>query len=164
MRRFNIPIEKKPRVIINTDAKNEVDDQFAIVHAILTESFDLKGFIAAHFGDKKSAHSRQDSMDELCLLLDMMGLTGSVRLKNGADGPLPDEKTPLDSAGARLIIKEALKTRSKFSFHFIQESPAGFSKKNTNLDQDIRLLVLILELTRWVIITIANKQFSKINM
>lgn len=109
MCKFNIPIEKKPRVIINTDAKNEVDDQFAIVHAILTESFDLKGFIAAHFGDKKSAHSRQDSMDELCLLLDMMGLTGSVRLENGADGPLPDEKTPLDSAGARLIIEEALK-------------------------------------------------------
>lgn len=27
---FRIPKEKKARVIINTDAKNEVDDQFAI--------------------------------------------------------------------------------------------------------------------------------------
>ncbi len=29
---FIIPEEKKTRVIINTDAKNEVDDQYAIVH------------------------------------------------------------------------------------------------------------------------------------
>ena len=29
-----IPEEKKVRVIVNTDAKNEVDDQFAIVHAL----------------------------------------------------------------------------------------------------------------------------------
>ena len=31
--------EKRVRVIVNTDAKNEVDDQFAIVHALLSPSF-----------------------------------------------------------------------------------------------------------------------------
>lgn len=31
---FIISEEKKTRVIINTDAKNEVDDQYAIVHAV----------------------------------------------------------------------------------------------------------------------------------
>lgn len=110
---FNIPMSKKPRVIINTDAKNEVDDQFAIVHAVLTESFDLRGFIAAHFGKEKSAHSRQDSMDELCLLLDMMDLKGAVRLENGADEALTDEAVPIASDGARLIIEEALKEDSR---------------------------------------------------
>ena len=44
------PPEVKQRVIVNTDAKNEADDQFAIVHAILTPSFDLHGIIPAHFG------------------------------------------------------------------------------------------------------------------
>ncbi len=39
------PPEKLNRVIINTDAKNEADDQFAIVHALLTPSFELHGFI-----------------------------------------------------------------------------------------------------------------------
>lgn len=37
---FNIPDEKKVRVILDTDVKNEVDDQYAIVHGILSESID----------------------------------------------------------------------------------------------------------------------------
>jgi purine nucleosidase len=36
------------RVVINTDAKNEADDQFAIVHALLSPSLDVRGLIAAH--------------------------------------------------------------------------------------------------------------------
>ena len=54
---FKIPEEKKIRVILNTDAKNEVDDQFAIVQTLLTQAFDLRGIIAAHFGTGKSATS-----------------------------------------------------------------------------------------------------------
>ena len=34
------------RVIINTDAKNEADDQYAIVHALLSPSLDVRGVIA----------------------------------------------------------------------------------------------------------------------
>ena len=50
--KFDIPDTKKIRLIINTDAKNEADDQFAIVHALLTPRFIVKGIIAAHFGTK----------------------------------------------------------------------------------------------------------------
>ena len=39
------------RVVIDTDAKNEADDQFAIVHALLSPTLDVRGLIAAHFGD-----------------------------------------------------------------------------------------------------------------
>lgn len=42
---FSFPPEKQVRVLVNTDAKNEADDQFAIVHALLTPSFDLRGII-----------------------------------------------------------------------------------------------------------------------
>ena len=42
-----IPEEKKVRVIVNTDAKNEVDDQFAIVHALLSPSFRMAGMIGS---------------------------------------------------------------------------------------------------------------------
>ena len=62
---FRFPEEKKVRVIVNTDAKNEVDDQFAIVQAVLSESFDLRGIVAAHFGNEKSKQSMQDSYDEI---------------------------------------------------------------------------------------------------
>ncbi len=54
--------EKRIRVIVLSDAKNEADDAFAIVHALLTPSFDVRGIIAGHFGVpgsvEGSAHSR----------------------------------------------------------------------------------------------------------
>ncbi len=103
------PPEAKQRVIVNTDAKNEADDQFAIVHAVLTPSFDLRGIIPAHFGTHKSATSMQDSHDETMLLLRLMGLEGEVRVEDGAAHAIPDESTPADSPGARLIIEEAMK-------------------------------------------------------
>lgn len=85
-----------------------MDDQFAIVHALLTPSFDLRGIIPAHFGTQKSATSMEDSRKEIELLLGLMGMEGHVRLANGAARALPDERTPMDSPGARLIIEEAL--------------------------------------------------------
>jgi purine nucleosidase len=103
------PPETRQRVIINTDAKNEADDQYAIVHAVLTPSFDLHGIIPAHFGTRKSAKSMQDSHDETMLLLRLMGLEAKVRVEDGAPHAIPDESTPVDSPGARLIIDEAMK-------------------------------------------------------
>lgn len=109
MMEIKIPNEKKMRVIINTDAKNEVDDQFAIVHAILTPSFELHGIIPAHFGEKKSTTSLEDSYEETMLLLRMMDLEDKFLVEKGATHAMPDEKTPVSSRGAQLIIREALK-------------------------------------------------------
>lgn len=103
------PPEVKQRVIVNTDAKNEADDQYAIVQAILTPSFDLHGIIPAHFGTRKSATSLQDSHDETIKILELMGLEHDVRVEDGATHAMPDEATPVDSPGARLIIEEAMK-------------------------------------------------------
>ena len=100
---------KRHRVIINTDAKNEADDQYAIVHAVLTPSFELHGFIAAHFGTLKSATSMQDSRKEIDLCLDLMDLGGKIRVENGATHAIVDDRTAQPSAGAELIIAEAMK-------------------------------------------------------
>ena len=80
MVKFDIPNEKKIRVIMDSDVKNEVDDQFALVHAFLTESFDIRGVIPAHFGDEKSKTSQQDSYREVALLLEKMNMTDKIRL------------------------------------------------------------------------------------
>jgi inosine-uridine nucleoside N-ribohydrolase len=108
MQSSSIP-SKRIRVILNTDAKNEADDQYAIVHAILTPMFELHGIIPAHFGERISKTSQQDSHDEVLKILDLMQLTGQVPVYAGAPTALPDEKTPVDSPGARFIIEEALK-------------------------------------------------------
>ena len=47
--------EPQRRAILNTDAKNEADDQYAIVHALLSPTIDVRGLIAAHFGPPQSA-------------------------------------------------------------------------------------------------------------
>jgi inosine-uridine nucleoside N-ribohydrolase len=95
------------RVIINTDAKNEADDQFAIVHALLSPSLDVRGLIAAHFGNSRSERSMEESREEIDLLLELTGLGQQVTVANGAPTGIPDEQTPRDSEGAQLIIAES---------------------------------------------------------
>ena len=94
-------------MIINTDAKNEADDQFAIVHALLSPTLDVRGLIAAHFGTRRSQRSMADSREEIELLLRLLDLTGKVTVADGAATGLADERTPRDSAGAQLIIAES---------------------------------------------------------
>jgi inosine-uridine nucleoside N-ribohydrolase len=108
---FDVPFapEARQRVIVNTDAKNEADDQYAIVQAVLTPSFEVHGIIPAHFGTLKSPHSMQDSYDETMKCLALMGLDKDVRVAAGATHAMPDENTPVDSEGAQLIIEEAMK-------------------------------------------------------
>jgi inosine-uridine nucleoside N-ribohydrolase len=98
---------RRRRVIINTDAKNEADDQYAIVHALLSPSLDVRGLVAAHFGDSRSTTSMADSRKEIDLLLHLTEMQGQVVVANGAPAAITDEHTPQDSPGARLIIAES---------------------------------------------------------
>jgi inosine-uridine nucleoside N-ribohydrolase len=100
---------RRPRVIINSDAKNEADDQYALVHALLSPSLDIRGLIAAHFGNRpgRSTRSMLDSREEIDLVLDLLGQ--KARVENGAPAAIPDVRTPAPSAGAELIVEEALR-------------------------------------------------------
>ena len=100
---------RRARVIVNTDAKNEADDQYAIVQAILTPSFELHGIIPAHFGTRRGNDSMEQSRAEVDKLLDLMGLAGTIRVANGAPAALADAQTPARSPGAELIVEEALR-------------------------------------------------------
>jgi inosine-uridine nucleoside N-ribohydrolase len=109
---FKLPEEKIVRVITNTDAKNEADDQFAIVQAMLSPKFDNIGYIAAHFGNKRVEDSMMASRREMELIFDLMGFPKND-IYNGAPHAMPNKLTPVDSAGAQLIIKEAMKDDSR---------------------------------------------------
>ncbi len=104
---FTIPQEKQVRVIIDTDAKNEADDQYAIVQALLSPKLDNVGFIAARYGTQDGSVGR--SYAELEKILDLMEFEKDGLLYRGAESALKNEFTPEDSEGARFIIREALK-------------------------------------------------------
>jgi inosine-uridine nucleoside N-ribohydrolase len=110
---FELPAQKRARVIVNTDAKNEADDQYAIVHALLTPSFEIQGVISAHFGQRRTKTSEQESYEEVEKLLDLMHMRDEVRVEHGAPNAIPDEHTPVPSPGAELVIDEALKDDSR---------------------------------------------------
>jgi len=107
--KFDVPEEKIVRVIVDTDAKNEADDQFAIVQALLSPRFENVGFVAAHYGVKRHPDSMERSYRELETIFDKMHFDRTDMIFRGAAEPLPDKNTPVDSEGARLIIKEAMK-------------------------------------------------------
>lgn len=90
------------RAIINSDAKNEADDQFALVHALLSPSLDIRGLVAAHFGNRRTRTSMEESRAEIDLLLRLMKLEGQVRVEDGAPYALPDAASPVPAAGVKL--------------------------------------------------------------
>jgi purine nucleosidase len=111
---YSVPARKKIRVIINTDAKNEADDQYAIVHALLTPKFDIKGFIGAHFGDEKSKTSMLDSCREIEKLFNLMQLHDRHDLIfHGSANKISDRNALPESAGSDFIIAEAFRNESQ---------------------------------------------------
>ena len=106
---FPVPPEKQVRLITDTDAKNEADDQFAVVQALLSPKMDNVGLIAAHFGTDRVPDAMEASYRELETVLDKMQFPKAGLLYHGAPHALPDKTTPVVSEGAELIVREAMK-------------------------------------------------------
>jgi len=101
----NVPTAQKPRrVIINTDAHNEIDDQMAIVHALLSPELKIEGIIAAHYGIHTHEDSMEQSYREIQHLLKLLGMEGKVPVLKGASLALEKPDTPQKSEGAEFII------------------------------------------------------------
>ena len=118
---FHCPEAKRIRLIVDTDAKNEADDQYAIVHQLLTPKFDIKGFIGTHFENVWEVEAFQrirnipkegtmeESYKEIKKILELMGVSKEYKVFRGATHALQDKSTPVISDGMKLIIEEAMK-------------------------------------------------------
>lgn len=114
---FNVPEEKKIRLLVYTDCANEADDQYAVAHILMTPKFDVRGIIAAHFDRiterEESLYApgttARASLDEVNRVLDYMGVAGRYPVSLGSGVPLSDEYTPQISDGAQMIIDEAMR-------------------------------------------------------
>lgn len=101
---YNVPENKKIRVIIDTDAACEADDPFAIAHALMCRKFDVKGICAEQFNEPRSVRK---SYDEIGTVLSLMKL--DVPFFMGEDGALKDIPEGTISPAAEFIISEAEK-------------------------------------------------------
>ena len=102
-------------MILDTDAYNEIDDQFAIAYALRSpEKINTVGICAAPFLNEKSV-SPEDGMlksfDEIHKIVDLCGCAEQLtdRIFKGSRSYLPDESTPVESEAADFIVKTAMR-------------------------------------------------------
>ena len=95
------------RVIIDTDAANEVDDQWAIALALgFPERLKIEGFVAAHYGQRGGAKGIAKSRASIEATLAAAGMAGKFAIKNGSD-PLAYRDRVSLSEGVDFIIAQA---------------------------------------------------------
>ncbi|MBE6559968.1 MAG: nucleoside hydrolase [Ruminococcaceae bacterium] len=97
-------------VVLDTDAYNEIDDQFAIAYMLLSpERLRVKQLYAAPFHNKKST-SPEDGMErsynEILKVLDLAG-RGELKEQTyrGSRTYLPSETEPVESPAARALVE-----------------------------------------------------------
>ena len=69
-------------MVLDTDTYNEIDDQFALVYALLCERLSLQAVYAAPFLNDRStsaANGMAKSYEEIERVLDRLGMLGSDR-------------------------------------------------------------------------------------
>lgn len=99
-------------LVLDTDAYNEVDDQFAIAYALACpERFDVKALYAAPFHNARSsgpADGMEKSYQEILKLLHLAGLeAGRPPVLKGSLSYLPDEQTAVHSDAAQDLVRRA---------------------------------------------------------
>ena len=102
------PKDQQINVIIDADAKNEVDDQWALALALLSpERFNILGIVGATFA-WGGPGSIQKSVDEIDTLLKLTDLSDKIPVYAGAH-PLRYRYEPTHSEGVDFIIEQAMK-------------------------------------------------------
>lgn len=99
---YQVPDEKRVRVIIDSDTACEADDPFAIAHALMSPKLIIRAVVAEHFAAPGSMHLSHEAIKRLT---DAMGVTPTIL--RGEEWPLEPDG-PM-SEGVRFIIDEALR-------------------------------------------------------
>lgn len=100
------------RMVLDTDTYNEVDDQFALVYALLSpERLAVEAIYAAPFHNSRSsgpADGMERSYAEILRLLDKLGRSADGWVFKGSTAYLADSRAPQPSAAAADLVARAL--------------------------------------------------------
>jgi inosine-uridine nucleoside N-ribohydrolase len=105
--------EGKVRVVIDTDAYNEIDDQYALAYALKkTERLQVEAIYAAPFLNETVESVREGmekSYREILRMLPMLDREDMAdKVFKGSEEYLPDENTPCISDAARDLVDRAM--------------------------------------------------------
>ena len=111
---INVPEDSVIPVIVDTDAKNEADDQYAIMHHLLSPKLKILGIVAAHYESKATVPgtTMEKSYEEIRKVLDLAEIE-DVPVYRGCRWPLQDIGEKQDTPGVRFMIEEARKADEK---------------------------------------------------
>lgn len=108
------PPKGKIHMVLDTDTYNEIDDQFAVVYALLSpEQLQVEAIYAAPFLNNRSsnpADGMQKSYEEILRLLDKLGKTPENFVYLGSEGFLQSYEQPYESEAAKDLVKRAMAT------------------------------------------------------
>lgn len=106
------PPTGKIRMVLDTDTYNEVDDQFALVYALLSpERITVEAIYAAPFHNRRSsgpADGMEKSYEEIMRLLDKMAWPADGLVYKGATAYLDKSRQPQQSDAVADLIQRAL--------------------------------------------------------
>ena len=102
--------DSKKNLIIDTDTYNEIDDQFAIAYAMLSENINLLALTAAPFENHRSkdaADGMEKSYLEMVKIRDFVDPEGKMNIPcyRGAEDYMPNIITPVRSEAAENIVR-----------------------------------------------------------
>lgn len=111
------PAKGRLRMVLDTDTYNEIDDQFAVVHALLSpERLKVEALYAAPFFNKRSngpADGMEKSYEELLRLLDRLNVESDGYVFRGSTGYLQDYESPYRSAAALDLVERAMQSEDE---------------------------------------------------
>ena len=113
LRKLEPPKGKIP-MVLDTDTYNEVDDQFALVHAILSDELDVEAVHAAPFYNNRSTgpgDGMEKSYEEILRILDLMEYKHTDFVFRGSRSYLPAPGKPVESEAAEHLIQLAMADR-----------------------------------------------------
>jgi inosine-uridine nucleoside N-ribohydrolase len=102
-------------IVLDTDTKNEIDDQFALIYALLSKELVIEAVHAAPFvksGYPTPASGMEASYAEILTLFRHMPRPPSIPVYSGSRAVLSDPHTPVPSEAATHLIELAMQPRT----------------------------------------------------
>jgi len=103
-------------VVLDSDTYNEIDDQYAIVYALFSETINVEAIYAAPFsygvservhGAETPAEGMEMSYEEIDRLLERVDVDWDGPVLRGAEAYMPEAGQPVESEAARDLVGRA---------------------------------------------------------